>query len=38
MKIDDMVSTLPQDTGFVAIKHGDLNAWNVIITENGLSG
>lgn len=36
MKIDDLVPS--PDDGATGIKHGDLNAWNVIVSEKGLSG
>lgn len=36
MMIGDLVPS--PDNGLVAIRHGDLNAWNVIVTEHGLSG
>jgi hypothetical protein len=36
MEIDDLVPS--PDDGATAIKHGDLNAWNVIVSEKGLSG
>ncbi len=36
MSIDDLVPT--GDDGATAIKHGDLNAWNVIVNDRGLSG
>lgn len=38
MKIDDLVP--PQDTGSgsAVVRHGDLNAWNVIVQESGLAG
>lgn len=36
VRITDLVPS--PDNGLIAIKHGDLNAWNVIITESGLSG
>jgi RIO-like serine/threonine protein kinase len=36
MKIDDLVPY--PDDGVTAVKHGDLNAWNVIVSERGLSG
>jgi hypothetical protein len=36
MEIDDLVPR--PDDGTFRIKHGDLNAWNVIVSEQGLLG
>lgn len=35
--VDHIVASIPDD-GRVAVKHGDFNAWNVIVSEDGLSG
>lgn len=37
MAVDHIVASI-HDDGSLAVKHGDLNAWNVIIHENELSG
>lgn len=37
MAVDHIVASIPDD-GRVAVKHGDLIAWNVIVSEDGLSG
>ncbi|KAE9377630.1 hypothetical protein N431DRAFT_541317 [Stipitochalara longipes BDJ] len=36
VKIDDLVPY--PDDGIAILKHGDLNAWNVVANERGLSG
>jgi hypothetical protein len=36
LRINDLVPS--PDDGATAIKHGDLNAWNVIVNNKGLSG
>jgi hypothetical protein len=36
VKIDDLVPY--PDDGVTTLKHGDLNAWNVVVNERGLSG
>ena len=36
VKIDDLVPY--PDDGVTAVKHGDLNAWNVVVSEGGLTG
>ncbi|RDL37245.1 uncharacterized protein BP5553_04678 [Venustampulla echinocandica] len=36
VKIDDLVPY--PDDGVAIVKHGDLNAWNVVVSERGLSG
>lgn len=36
IKIRELVPE--SDHGLVTVKHGDMNAWNVIIMESGLSG
>jgi hypothetical protein len=36
VKIDDLVPY--PDDGVATLKHGDLNAWNMIVNERGLSG
>lgn len=35
-EVDDLVPS--PDDGTIVVKHGDLNAWNVIVNEEGLSG